>query len=46
VAWLRIASAATVFTAWRRPWHLFTEGAWSQRRLLIGLGVVLGLMNA
>lgn len=46
MAWLRIASAATVFTAWRRPWHLFTEGAWSQRRLLIAQGVVLGLMNA
>jgi len=46
VAWLRIASAAAVFTAWRRPWHLFAEGAWSQRRLLIALGVVLGLMNA
>jgi len=46
VAWLRIASAAAVFTAWRRPWRLFTAGAWSQRRLLIALGVVLGLMNA
>ncbi len=46
VAWLRIASAAAVFAIWRRPWHLFAQGAWSQRRLLIALGVVLGLMNA
>ncbi len=46
VAWLRIASAAAVFAVWRRPWRLFAQGAWSQRRLLIALGVVLGLMNA
>ncbi len=46
VAWLRIASAAAVFAAWRRPWRLFEEGTWSQRRLLIALGIVLGLMNA
>lgn len=46
VAWLRIASAALVFAAWRRPWHIFIEGTWSRRRLLIALGVVLGLMNA
>ncbi len=46
VAWLRIASAAAVFAAWRRPWRLFVEGAWSQRRLLIALGIVLGVMNA
>ncbi len=46
VAWLRIASAAAVFAAWRRPWRILTRGAWSQRRLLIALGVVLGVMNA
>jgi inner membrane transporter RhtA len=46
VAWLRIASAAAVFAAWRRPWRLFIAGSWAQRRLLIALGVVLGLMNA
>jgi inner membrane transporter RhtA len=46
VAWLRIASAAVVFAVWRRPWHLFVEGEWSQRRLLVALGVVLGVMNA
>jgi inner membrane transporter RhtA len=46
VAWLRIASAAVVFALWRRPWRLFREGDWSQRRLLMALGAVLGLMNA
>jgi inner membrane transporter RhtA len=46
VAWLRIASAAVVFAVWRRPWRQFRAGKHTQRRLLIALGVVLGLMNA
>lgn len=46
VAWLRIASAAVIFALWRRPWRLFFAAAWPTRRLLIALGVVLGLMNA
>jgi inner membrane transporter RhtA len=46
VAWLRIASAAVVFSVWRRPWRLFRKSTWPQRRLLIALGTVLGLMNA
>lgn len=46
VAWFRIASAAVIFAAWRRPWHVFAGASWSQRRLLIALGIVLGLMNA
>jgi inner membrane transporter RhtA len=46
VAWLRIASAALIFALWRRPWHLFRESSWEQRRLLIALGIVLALMNA
>jgi inner membrane transporter RhtA len=45
VAWLRIASAALVFTAWRRPWRglagIDREGV----ILVVGLGAVLGLMN-
>ncbi|MBI1879014.1 MAG: EamA family transporter [Chloroflexi bacterium] len=45
VAWLRITSAAVIFAVWRRPWRLFFEAAWPTRRLLIVLGVVLGLMN-
>lgn len=46
VAWLRIASAAVVFALWRRPWRLARTLSRQQRRDLIALGVVLGLMNA
>src|SRR5437763_3306473 len=46
VAWLRIAGAAAVFAAWRRPWRAFAGRSWAQRRVLIALGVVLALMNA
>jgi inner membrane transporter RhtA len=46
VAWLRIASAAAIFAGWRRPWRLFQRLPWSERWLLIGLGAVLGIMNA
>jgi inner membrane transporter RhtA len=46
VAWLRIASAAAVFALWRRPWRAFIGRSWAQRRVLIALGVVLGLMNS
>ncbi len=46
VAWLRIASAALVFAAWRRPWRVLIGAPWSQRRDLIALGVVLGAMNS
>jgi inner membrane transporter RhtA len=46
VAWFRIASAAIVFAAWRRPWRTFVGISWAQRRILLALGVVLGLMNA
>ena len=46
VAWLRIASAAVVFAAWRQPWRMFMSSPWSRRRVLIALGIVLGLMNA
>lgn len=46
VAWLRIASAALVFAAWRKPWHMFLASSWSKRRILLALGVVLGLMNS
>lgn len=45
VAWLRIATAAAIFAAWRRPWRRFGNWSPSQRRTLIALGVVLGLMN-
>lgn len=45
VAWLRIASAALVFSVWRRPWRIFKNLTTEQRRLIIGFGVVLGTMN-
>src|SRR5258706_3127222 len=45
VAWFRIASAVIVFAAWRRPWRTFVGISLAQRRILLALGVVLGLMN-
>jgi inner membrane transporter RhtA len=39
VAWLRIASAAVVFAAWRRPWRGLGT------RLLLAWGSVLAVMN-
>ena len=45
VAWLRIASAALVFAAWRRPWRTVAALDASGRRLLAGMGAVLAVMN-
>jgi inner membrane transporter RhtA len=45
VAWFRIASAALVFAAWRRPWRLLSCLGRPQVRLLVSLGVVLAAMN-
>jgi inner membrane transporter RhtA len=45
VAWLRIASAALIFALWRRPWRMLHSQSRAQRRLLLALGAVLGLMN-
>ena len=45
VAWLRIASAGLVFAVWRRPWRLLADLSWRDRRVVIGLGVVLAAMN-
>jgi inner membrane transporter RhtA len=46
VAWLRIASAALVFALWRRPWRAFARLDRSGRKLLVGWGAVLAVMNA
>jgi inner membrane transporter RhtA len=46
VAWLRIASAAVVFAAWRRPWRLWPRLATRQKWVLAGLGAVLAVMNS
>ncbi|GAA1029093.1 DMT family transporter [Virgisporangium ochraceum] len=44
VAWLRIASAAVVFAAWRRPWRGWRRR--TDRRLVVAWGVVLAAMNS
>lgn len=46
VAWLRIASAALLFAAWRRPWRAFATLDSGGKRLLLAWGAVLALMNA
>src|SRR6185437_10017899 len=46
VAWLRIASAALIFAAWRRPWRHFRQLTVAARWNIVALGVVLGCMNA
>jgi inner membrane transporter RhtA len=46
VAWLRIASAAVIFAAWRRPWRAFAAQDRAGRRLLLAWGAVLAVMNA
>jgi inner membrane transporter RhtA len=43
VAWLRIASAAILLAAWRRPWRLRLDRA--AGRLLVAWGAVLAVMN-
>src|SRR5919206_2049026 len=45
VAWLRIASAAVVFSAWRRPWRVFASLDRDGRRLLLAWGGALAIMN-
>jgi inner membrane transporter RhtA len=46
LAWLRIASAAAVFAAWRRPWRLIKSMSRSDKSKLVQLGLVLAAMNA
>lgn len=45
VAWLRIATAAVIFAAWRRPWRYYRTLNPSARRSVLMLGGVLALMN-
>jgi inner membrane transporter RhtA len=45
VAWLRIASAAIVLGLWRRPWRTVARLDGAGRRLLLGWGAVLAVMN-
>ena len=46
VAWLRITTAAFAFAIWRRPWRVLIAASAPQRRLLIAMGAILGLMNS
>src|SRR5688572_23108128 len=45
VAWLRIASAALIFAAWRKPWRAFAALDRDGKRLLAAWGAVLAVMN-
>ena len=45
VAWMRIAAAALVFAAWRRPWRAVAQLDREGRRALVAWGAVLALMN-
>lgn len=45
VAWLRIASAAVIFAAWRRPWRYYSGLQPAAKRSVLMLGSVLALMN-
>jgi inner membrane transporter RhtA len=46
VAWLRIATAALLFAAWRRPWRAYAALDEEGRRLLLAWGMTLAVMNA
>jgi inner membrane transporter RhtA len=46
VAWLRIASAALIFAAWRKPWRSFAKLDRDGKRLLLAWGAALAAMNA
>jgi inner membrane transporter RhtA len=46
VAWLRIASAALIFAAWRRPWRVWRSLDRATRWLVGGWGGVLAVMNS
>jgi inner membrane transporter RhtA len=45
VAWLRIAAAAAIFAPWTAPWRTIARADGETRRLLVGLGVCLAVMN-
>jgi inner membrane transporter RhtA len=45
VAWLRIAAAALVFAAWRRPWRALGRLPAPALRALLAWGAVLAVMN-
>jgi len=46
VAWLRIATAAVIFAKWQRPWRLWATTDRPTKKLILGLGTTLALMNS
>lgn len=46
VAWLRIASAALVFSAFKNPLRTFRQADVHSRRIMVALGLCLAVMNA
>lgn len=46
VAWLRIATAAAVYAAWRRPWRSWRLVDLDGRRTIVAMGFTLAVMNA
>jgi len=45
VAWLRIASAAAIYAAWRRPWRALAADDSGAIRTVVAMGAVLAAMN-
>jgi inner membrane transporter RhtA len=45
VAWIRIASAALVFAAWKKPWRQFGRLRGADITLVVSLGATLATMN-
>src|SRR5207244_13028965 len=45
VAWLRVASAATVFAVWKRPWRLFGDVGVGERWIVVACGVALAIIT-
>ncbi len=45
IAWMRIAAAAAIFAPWTAPWRTIAKADGQTRRLLIGLGLCLAVMN-
>ncbi len=46
VAWMRIATAATIFAVWSNPWRTWRSANARTRWLLVLLGVALAIMNS
>ena len=45
VSWLRIASAAAIYAAWRRPWRRLAHLDAAGTKTMLAMGAVLAVMN-